>query len=390
MSLTINDVRAKMPNYNNYKEKKRRGNIVGIAIHHSETINRATGAPVGNAKNLFAYQTKVQGLAHGGYNYVITHRGKVEYALDENIPALHAGFQDPSDTLGLEYGEYWNNHYLAICLVGWFSNGRAYRDTEGYTHVVPDDYTTPNDTQLSALVGLVEKLQKQYDIPVENVRGHRELAGCQTICPGLNVDPAQIRQQLQKPTPAVDEVVSPPDPIDIEPQPGEHVVILPDTDRYFNALMVYIWKFKPDVSFAINEAMGRWKYVTIVGDETVVNESQIARLRQSGTVWVQRISGDSLTTRKISETLASESRPFLRLDELPAVSEAPTKYKNEDEDEDEEVSYTVQPGDTLSAIAKQFYGQGSAWRVIYEANRNLINGSVQVSPGQVLQIPPNH
>ena len=380
MSLTIKDVRAKMPNYKNYKDKKRRGKIVGIAIHHSETINRATGAQVGNAKNLFAYQTKVQGLAHGGYNYVITQSGKVEYALDKNIPAFHASFQDPSDTFGLEYGEYWNNHYLAICLVGWFSNGRTYRDAEGHTHVVPDDYTTPNDAQLTALVGLVEELRKRHNIPVENVRGHRELAGCQTICPGLNVDPAQIRQQLQKPS--ADEAVSSPNPTDIEPQSGEHVVILPDTDRYFNALMVYIWKFKPDVSFAINEAMGRWKYVTIVGDETVVNESQVARFRQAGAVWVQRISGDPLTTRKISEKLASESRPFLRLDELPAVSEPSIK--------DEEVSYTVQPGDTLSAIAKQFYGQGSAWRVIYEANRNLINGAVQVSPGQVLQIPPNH
>jgi len=35
-------------------------------------------------------------------------------------------------------------------------------------------------------------------------------------------------------------------------------------------------------------------------------------------------------------------------------------------------SYTVQKGDTLSQIAEHFYGSASKWRVIYEANRDLI------------------
>jgi LysM repeat protein len=238
---------------------------------------------------------------------------------------------------------------------------------------VPDDYTTPTETQMETLVSLIQELRQKYNIPIENIRGHRELAGCQTSCPGLNLDPAQLRKQLQQPQQSDEATV---DLDDVKP--GEHVVILPDTDRYFNALMVYIWKFQPDVSFSINEASGRWKYVTVVGDETLFSESQLNHLRQAGAVLVQRIFGVPSTVREISEKLASEERRFLTPDEQPPTQFEPTS---------KEQAYKVQPGDTLSVIAKQFYGQSTLWRVIYEANRNLINGSGHVHPGQVLQIP---
>ncbi|HEY0832654.1 MAG TPA: LysM peptidoglycan-binding domain-containing protein [Azospirillum sp.] len=50
-------------------------------------------------------------------------------------------------------------------------------------------------------------------------------------------------------------------------------------------------------------------------------------------------------------------------------------------------SYTVEKGDTLSAIAKQFYGKSSAWRDIFEANRDQIDDPDRIFPGQVLKIP---
>lgn len=52
-----------------------------------------------------------------------------------------------------------------------------------------------------------------------------------------------------------------------------------------------------------------------------------------------------------------------------------------------EQSYTVEKGDTLSAIAKQFYGKAGAWRDIFEANRDQIDDPDRIFPGQVLKIP---
>jgi len=52
-----------------------------------------------------------------------------------------------------------------------------------------------------------------------------------------------------------------------------------------------------------------------------------------------------------------------------------------------ERTYTVQPGDTLSFIANQMYGNTSQWRVIFEANRDQLVDPGRVHPGQILQIP---
>ncbi|MEZ5463223.1 LysM peptidoglycan-binding domain-containing protein [Dokdonella sp.] len=50
-------------------------------------------------------------------------------------------------------------------------------------------------------------------------------------------------------------------------------------------------------------------------------------------------------------------------------------------------TYTVTRGDTLSGIAKKFYGKASQWRVIYEANTDRISNPDLIQIGQVLKIP---
>ncbi len=50
-------------------------------------------------------------------------------------------------------------------------------------------------------------------------------------------------------------------------------------------------------------------------------------------------------------------------------------------------SYTVVSGDTLSKIAKQFYGDANQWNRIFDANRNVLDDPNRIFPGQVLQIP---
>ena len=50
-------------------------------------------------------------------------------------------------------------------------------------------------------------------------------------------------------------------------------------------------------------------------------------------------------------------------------------------------THTVQRGDTLSAIAKKYYGNANAYTKIFEANKNILKDPDHIYPGQVLTIP---
>jgi nucleoid-associated protein YgaU len=50
-------------------------------------------------------------------------------------------------------------------------------------------------------------------------------------------------------------------------------------------------------------------------------------------------------------------------------------------------TYTVQKGDTLSKIAKNFYGEANDYKRIFDANRDQLKDPDKIQPGQVLRIP---
>ena len=50
-------------------------------------------------------------------------------------------------------------------------------------------------------------------------------------------------------------------------------------------------------------------------------------------------------------------------------------------------TYTVKSGDSLSKIAKQYYGDAMAYNKIFEANRDQLSDPNLIKPGQVLKIP---
>ena len=51
-------------------------------------------------------------------------------------------------------------------------------------------------------------------------------------------------------------------------------------------------------------------------------------------------------------------------------------------------TYTVESGDTLSAIAKKMYGDAGKYHQIFEANKPMLKDPDHIYPGQVLRIPP--
>lgn len=50
-------------------------------------------------------------------------------------------------------------------------------------------------------------------------------------------------------------------------------------------------------------------------------------------------------------------------------------------------TYTVASGDTLSHIARRFYGKASRWQAIFDANRDQLDDPDRIRPGQILKIP---
>jgi nucleoid-associated protein YgaU len=50
-------------------------------------------------------------------------------------------------------------------------------------------------------------------------------------------------------------------------------------------------------------------------------------------------------------------------------------------------SYTVQPGDSLSKISKQFYGDANKYMKIFEANKDKLSDPDKVRAGMELVIP---
>jgi LysM repeat protein len=74
----------------------------------------------------------------------------------------------------------------------------------------------------------------------------------------------------------------------------------------------------------------------------------------------------------------------IRVQEPPTAPpvQPPTPQKTQ-----EETIYTVQKGDTLSALAQRFYGKASLYPKIFEANRDILSNPDLIKIGQKLRIP---
>lgn len=73
----------------------------------------------------------------------------------------------------------------------------------------------------------------------------------------------------------------------------------------------------------------------------------------------------------------STAKPMVKAVAAPKITKNPKAPK----------TYTVKRGDTLWGIAKRFYGNGTKYSTIYNANRSKVRNPNLIYPGQVLTIP---
>ena len=59
----------------------------------------------------------------------------------------------------------------------------------------------------------------------------------------------------------------------------------------------------------------------------------------------------------------------------------------EKEEASDTVIYTVSDGDTLWSISEQYYGTGTMWGKLYEANADILQNPKLIYTGQVLILP---
>lgn len=93
-------------------------------------------------------------------------------------------------------------------------------------------------------------------------------------------------------------------------------------------------------------------------------------------------------TAAAAPPVASPQRPALASPAPSPSLASPTPSASSVATEPEQ-TYEVQAGDTLLSIAEQFYGDGTKWRRIYDANKDVIgNDPDKLKLEQKLKIPP--
>ena len=74
-------------------------------------------------------------------------------------------------------------------------------------------------------------------------------------------------------------------------------------------------------------------------------------------------------------------------DDLTAPEPKAAEPEAAAEPEEKAEIYEIVSGDTLGGIAKKYYGKGSAYMRIFEANRDIIDDPNKIYPGQKIRIP---
>ncbi len=69
------------------------------------------------------------------------------------------------------------------------------------------------------------------------------------------------------------------------------------------------------------------------------------------------------------------------------VSQVETKVEVAEGETGEPVIHIVKKGESLWKIAKEHYGDGSKYMLIFEANRPMLSDPDKIYPGQALRIP---
>ncbi len=98
------------------------------------------------------------------------------------------------------------------------------------------------------------------------------------------------------------------------------------------------------------------------------------------------VDGDTAKVWGVAADQATREKVVLALGNTKGIASVEDKMTVK-VPEPEAKMYTVKSGDSLSKIAKEFYGDAMKYNQIFEANQPLLKDVNKIYPGQVLRIP---
>jgi nucleoid-associated protein YgaU len=123
-------------------------------------------------------------------------------------------------------------------------------------------------------------------------------------------------------------------------------------------------------------------------DVSLTDASQIQCSFDGGVV---TLSGacDSQKTKELAILLAGNVKGVSRVvaDALTAAAPKPAAPSAPPAPVERVEFYEIKSGDTLSAIAKTYYGKASLYTKLFEANREVIKDPNKIYPGQKIRVP---
>ena len=145
-----------------------------VKKYHTSWVYQSNIVTEARAKRLIAQGKRVRSpYGDIAYHWFVVGKGKLYKGRDEKWVGAHS--KSPGYSM--------NFQSLGIALTG---NGEK---------------ENPSKAQIKTWEELVDRLRKKYNIPKENVLGHKEVLGVATLCPGKNFMPfiKTYRQRKESP-----------------------------------------------------------------------------------------------------------------------------------------------------------------------------------------------
>ena len=96
--------------------------------------------------------------------------------------------------------------------------------------------------------------------------------------------------------------------------------------------------------------------------------------------------GDRIVLKGAAKSRAEAEKAIVAAGNTPGIGAVESHIDIEDEPAQANF-YVVKSGDTLSKIAKEFYGDAMKYPAIFEANKPMLSHPDKIYPGQTLRIP---
>jgi nucleoid-associated protein YgaU len=126
-------------------------------------------------------------------------------------------------------------------------------------------------------------------------------------------------------------------------------------------------------------------------------KKEITELGYNGDAYDVGVQDDTITIRGEAGSQEEKEKVVLAMGNVKGVrnvddsilisSAAAAENPESRQAQRESRFYTVRSGDTLSKIAREFYGDANAYMRIFEANQPMLKNPDLIYPGQALRIP---